>query len=233
MRSVLCYGDSNTWGYKPAQIHQRFQPHERWPGVLRLALGEKWMVIEEGLAGRTTVHDDPIEGAEKNGRTYLRPCLQSHRPLDLAIVMLGTNDLKARFNSSVFEISMGIAALVGDIKEARPGPNETIPEILVVSPPPIREDLGQWQDLFQGGWSKSLQLAQAYRRIADQHEVHFFDAGSVVHPSAEDGTHLDREGHFALGNAIAEEVESIGWFDASQSVARPLTLHVPKHSGEK
>ncbi|MGO4839576.1 GDSL-type esterase/lipase family protein, partial [Rhizobiaceae sp. 2RAB30] len=95
MRSVLCFGDSNTHGQVPGMGPlDRYGPHVRWPGVLRAELGAGWHVIEEGLSGRTTVRDDPIEGAHKNGRTYLRPCLQSHASLDLVILMLGTNDLK-------------------------------------------------------------------------------------------------------------------------------------------
>ncbi|TKB94918.1 MAG: hydrolase, partial [Mesorhizobium sp.] len=126
MRSVLCYGDSNTHGQIPGRGPlERYGPDERWPGVLRAELGPDWYVIEEGLSGRTTVHDDPIEGAHKNGRTYLRPCLQSHATLDLVIIMLGTNDLKIRFNKPPSEVAMGIGCLVYDIKELAPGPGGT------------------------------------------------------------------------------------------------------------
>ncbi len=101
MKSILCYGDSNTWGTATQpRPDGRYAPHERWPGVLRLALGDEWLVIEEGLGGRTTVNDDPVEGAERNGRMYLLPCLGSHKPLDVVDIMLGTNDLMARFNQS-------------------------------------------------------------------------------------------------------------------------------------
>ena len=104
VRSVLCYGDSNTHGQIPGGGPlDRHDRQTRWPGVLQSELGPSWYVIEEGLSGRTTVHDDPIEGPQKNGRTYLRPCAQSHAILDLVIIMLGTNDLKARFKSIVQE----------------------------------------------------------------------------------------------------------------------------------
>jgi lysophospholipase L1-like esterase len=81
MKTVLCYGDSNTWGYDPVS-QSRFDIHTRWAGVARDLLGSDWHVIEEGLNGRTTVWDDPIEG-DKNGKTYLPPCLATHRPLDV------------------------------------------------------------------------------------------------------------------------------------------------------
>src|SRR5262245_18689824 len=101
MPTVLCYGDSNTHGTPPMSDmadQGRYPADQRWTGVLRRELGAGWTMIEEGLPGRTTVHDDPIEGVHKNGRRYLLPCLESHRPLDAIVLMLGTNDLKARFS---------------------------------------------------------------------------------------------------------------------------------------
>ncbi|GGX44573.1 hydrolase [Tateyamaria omphalii] len=169
------------------------------------------MVIEEGLSGRTTVSDDPIEGAEKNGRTYLRPCIMSHKPLDLVILMLGTNDLKIRFNKTPGEIAMGVGALISDVKSMPAGINGGVPEMLVVAPPPTALDLKDWSGVFQGAPEKSRALAAEYERIAEMHEVHFFDSAIVVKSSDADGFHLDAAAHLALGQAIAEEVVSIGW----------------------
>lgn len=212
MRSVLCYGDSNTYGQTTADTpDDRYGPTVRWPGVLRRLLGPGWLVVEEGLSGRTTVSDDPIEGAEKNGRTYLKPCIQSHKPLDLVILMLGTNDLKIRFQKTASEIAMGIGALAQDIKGLRAGIDQKVPEIMIVSPPPILDDLRGWESVFEGGHAKSLRLADEYARIADMVEVHFFDAGSVVQSSPVDGFHLDAAGHRRLGEAMAEAIEAIGW----------------------
>lgn len=212
MRSVLCFGDSNTHGQVPGKGPlDRYGPDVRWPGVLRSELGASWHVIEEGLSGRTTVRDDPIEGAHKNGRTYLRPCLQSHASLDLVILMLGTNDLKVRFNQPPSEVAMGIGCLVHDIKELTPGPGGSVPEIMIVSPPPMLDDLKEWESVFSGGQVKSRRLALEFEIIADSLEVHFFDAGSVVTCSPADGFHLDAEAHRALGMALAQEVEAIGW----------------------
>ena len=112
-KTILCYGDSNTHGSATVERPDgRYGPDERWPGVLRAALGSGWLVLEEGLGGRTTVSDDPVEGLEKNGRTYLLPCLHTHKPLDVVIIMLGTNDLKARFGKSAWEIAQGVGVLV-------------------------------------------------------------------------------------------------------------------------
>lgn len=212
MRSVLCFGDSNTYGQTTAnRPDDRYGPNTRWPGIMRNALGENWLVVEEGLSGRTTVSDDPIEGSEKNGRTYLRPCIMSHKPLDLIIIMLGTNDLKVRFQKPASEIAMGVGALVSDIKSMPVGIDGKTPEIMIISPPPILTDLKGWDSVFDGGRKKSLQFAKEFERIADAQEVHFYDAGSIVASSEVDGFHLDIPAHKTLGEAIALEVEAIGW----------------------
>jgi len=212
MRTVLCYGDSNTHGQIPGGlVLDRYEFPARWPGVLARELGSGWHVIEEGLSGRTTVRDDPIEGAEKNGRTYLRPCLMSHAPLDLIILMLGTNDLKTRFNQPASEVAMGIGCLVHDIKELLPGPRGRLPEVLVVAPPPMRDDLKEWEQIFKDAPRKSRELALQFEIIADSLEVHFFDAGAVVECDPLDGFHINHDAHVALGVAMAREVEAIGW----------------------
>ncbi|SHH74075.1 SGNH/GDSL hydrolase family protein [Cognatishimia maritima] len=214
MRTVLCYGDSNTYGQTTAnKPDDRYPPDIRWPGVLRKLLGPNWLVIEEGLSGRTTVSDDPIEGPEKNGRTYLRPCIMSHKPLDLIIIMLGTNDLKIRFNKTPSEIAMGVGALISDIKSMPAGVEGRTPEILVVSPPPTASDLKEWASVFEGAYEKSQAFAHHFERIANAHEAHFFDSAIVVKSSDEDGFHLDAQAHSDLGYAIAEEVASIGWIE--------------------
>ena len=211
-RTVLCFGDSNTYGQTSAdRPASRFGPTERWPGVMRAALGPHWMVIEEGLSGRTTVHPDPIEGAWLNGRAYLTPCVLSHRPLDVIILMLGTNDLKARFHSPSNEIATGMRVLIEDIRRLDAGPGGAMPEVILVSPPPVRRDLRGWEPVFEGAYDKSRELAAAYESVADLTEVHYFDAGSVARSAEVDGFHLDQDSHAALGEAMAEQVRQIGW----------------------
>jgi len=210
MRSALCYGDSNTHGQIPGGgAWDRFTQPDRWPGVMGRELGKRWWIIEEGLGGRTCVHDDPLEGADKNGRTYLRPCLNSHAPLDLVIIMLGTNDLKSRFDLSPSEIAEGVGLLVRDVVDVAPGPRGSTPEIVIVSPPPMLDDIGEWEAIFSGAVKKSRMLAPEFKKIADSLGVHFFDGGSVAASDPRDGFHLGVEAHHALGAALARKVESI------------------------
>ena len=109
-KSVLCFGDSNTWGYIPLTAG-RLLRSERWPGILQKSLGDSYYVIEEGLNGRATVFDEPFRDG-RNARTTLLAVLESHAPLDLLIIMLGTNDLKHHLNVSAHESARGINALL-------------------------------------------------------------------------------------------------------------------------
>jgi len=110
MPVIVAFGDSNTWGYDPA-TGGRFPRAQRWPSVLQRELGADFEVIAEGLNGRTTVHDDPIE-PYRNGADALPPCLMSHAPVDLLILSLGCNDLKKRFSVSAFDIAEGAGRLI-------------------------------------------------------------------------------------------------------------------------
>ena len=156
MKSILCYGDSNTWGCIPLQgpdPARRFPPGTRWPGVLRRELGDGYWVVEAGLSGRTTVWDDPLE-PHRNGRKLLLPTLLTHQPLDLVIIMLGTNDLKHRLNASAAEIAEGAGMLVDIVTGSGCGPDGGAPQTLLVCPPPIAE-VDQFDDEFEGGAEKS------------------------------------------------------------------------------
>ena len=133
MRRILCYGDSNTWGYDAA-ADDRFPEEVRWTGVLQQLLGEGFRVIEEGQPGRTTVWDDPIE-EHRNGKTALYSVLESQSPVDLVVLMLGTNDLKPRFSLNAFDIAAGLERLVRIIQTHLPTAQRRPPEILLVCPP--------------------------------------------------------------------------------------------------
>ena len=202
-KTILCYGDSNTWGWNPV-TQSRYTRHERWTGVLRQKLGKGFLVIEEGLSGRTTVWDDPIEGY-KNGKEYLIPCLESHKPIDLVIIMLGSNDLKMRFSLPACDIAAGAGVLVDVVARSETGPGDGAPQVLLIAPPPLAE-LSEFAEIFEGAPAKSKMLSQKFRLIAEERGCELLDASEVIVSSDVDGVHLDLKEHGKLGKAIAARV---------------------------
>lgn len=206
MKTILCYGDSNTWGYHPA-TKERYSRTERWVGVLRQELGDDYEVIAEGLNGRTTVWDDPIEGY-KNGKEQLIPILTSHKPVDLVTIMLGTNDLKRRFGLGAFDIAEGAGTLVEIVQKSDCGPGDSAPRVLLIAPPPLAQ-LTDFADMFEGGTDKSRQFSHQYQRVAQELGCEFLDAGTVIVSSDLDGIHLDVSEHKKLGLAVAARIKEI------------------------
>lgn len=206
MVEVLCFGDSNTWGYAPDSA-QRYPRDTRWTGVLQAALGSGYRVIEEGLNGRTTVWDDPIEG-DRNGRRQLPAILESHAPLDLVVLMLGTNDLKKRFSVPASDIAAGAERLVGIIRSSTSGKGGKAPRVLLMAPPPLAR-LTAFAEMFEGGTEKSLLLARHFGAVAAELGCDFLDAGSVIRSSDIDGIHFEAEEHRVLGEAVAARVRRI------------------------
>ena len=206
MKTVLCYGDSNTWGYDPA-TRTRYRSHVRWTGVLATRLGADYRVVEEGLNGRTTRWDDPIETG-RNGLTYLRPCIESHQPLDVIVIMLGTNDLKSRFDLSASDIAQSAADLAEMAWRWAHPPDGSHVSVLLVAPP-ATSTLTEFDQMFDGAHEKSRQFSRYYRLAAGRRHLPFFDAGAVIVSSQKDGIHFDPEEHRKLGEALADEVQRL------------------------
>lgn len=203
MKTILCYGDSNTWGCSDAGPF-RYDFTNRWPGILQNELAESYHVIEEGLPGRTTVLDDPYEDW-KNGLTYLRPCLDSHNP-DIVLILLGTNDLKRRFDKSAWDIAQGASKLVHTVL-TMPVPQACpSPQVCLMAPPPVLE-IGPYATMFQGAAQKSRELPELYRQVAHDAGVHYFDTSTIVGPSPSEGLHWRSEDHRKLGFALAKFVQ--------------------------
>jgi lysophospholipase L1-like esterase len=202
MKSILCYGDSLTWGYDPEGPARHAHEH-RWPSVLQAALGDKAEVIAEGLNGRTTALDDHMAGADRNGARVLPMVLTTHAPLDLVIIMLGSNDLKPWIAGRAIAARKGVQRLV-DIVRGHDWPlgGET-PEILIVAPPPMSETADpDFAAIFEGGVAQSRMLASLYADLADEMGCGFFDAGSVAGTSPIDGVHLDAKNTRAIGKGL-------------------------------
>ena len=213
VRTVLVYGDSNSYGTKPMPrllAAERFGPETRWPGVMAEALGEGWHLVEEGLPGRTTVHPDPISGVHKNGLAVLPAVLESHAPIDLVILMLGTNDLKARFGLPPVEIAVGVEKLVRHIRQDFTGPGGAAPALLLVCPP-VAIEAGCLAEIFAGAEPKARRLPGFYRDVAARWGAAFLDAGEVIGPSPLDGVHFEAEDHVRLGRRVAEAVKAMSF----------------------
>ncbi|MBO5573273.1 MAG: SGNH/GDSL hydrolase family protein [Clostridium sp.] len=207
MKTILCYGDSNTYGYNP-MTGLRYPKNVRWPGCLAQLLGPDYEVVEEGCNGRTTVFDDPIEGW-KNGMDYLRACLNTHKPIDLIIMMLGSNDLKEVFHASAEDSAEGAGALVKVMQEFLAEKQGFVPKIVLVSPPEIGPGIARSPFRFsfsESAVARSKAFAPAFRKIAEKYGCIFVDAAAHISPSEEDSLHLMPEAHAKLAEVLAETV---------------------------
>lgn len=203
MKTILCYGDSLTWGYDAGSLG-RHALEDRWPSVLGAALGEGVEVIAEGLNGRTTAFDEYLAGADRNGARILPTILTSHAPLDLVIFMLGANDMKPWIHGNPVAAKQGIQRLI-DIVRGHDYPFDwPAPQILIVAPPAVtRTDNAEFKEMFAGGDDASKRLAPQYSALADEAGCGFFDAGTVATTTPLDGVHLDAENTRRLGQALA------------------------------
>ena len=219
-RSILCFGDSLTWGWIPVEEGSptlRYPFEQRWTGAMASKLGAGYHVIEEGLSARTTSLDDPND-ARLNGSAYLPAAIASHLPLDLVIVLLGTNDTKSYFRRTSYEIANGMAKIVGQILSGGGGIGTPYPspKALVVAPPPLTPMPHPFfQGMFEGGHEKSIALAREYAAMADFMKVDFLNAGDFITTDGCDGIHITAENNIALGRAIADKVTEI--FSRGQS----------------
>ncbi len=209
-RRVLCFGDSNTYGYDPAR-DGRYGDDERYPMVLQNLLGDNWSVIEEGLPGRTAVFDDPItEGM--NGLALITPILMSHAPLDTVTIMLGTNDSKARFGCDSYLIAIGLVRLVKKALQTECWRDNANPDVLVIAPPSITPEYDKliFKDEMGPGCHERCAgiAAEVAPRLRDIPHVRFLDANTL--PGAEcspiDGMHMTLQAHKVLAEALQKEL---------------------------
>ncbi len=209
-KRILCFGDSNTYGYTPSG--GRYDCNTRWPMRLGKELGGDYTVIEEGFNGRTCVFDDPVEGGYKSGVKYLPPCLMSHNPLDTVLLMLGTNDTKKRFGMTPMTIGQSMMQLVHTAKLYAVNEAGKTSRIIIVAPPPIRDNLMQTRhaECFgEQAISTSRGLSTEFRRISKLMRCDFFDAGPHAEPSPLDAVHLTGESHIRLAVALAEKLRNV------------------------
>ena len=213
-KRILCYGDSNAWGYMPG-TGMRYAENQRWPGIVSKLLADSCLVIEDNISGRTTVFDDPYLDY-RNGKTGLGYALAAHAPLDLVILSLGTNDLK--YTDAVGSWK-GIDELLRllDHTDARfplPGGVSNCPDglkVLVISPILIHSRIASLrpESSFRNQYGESLKFARYYEKAADAHHAYFMNAADYASPSLTDCVHMDPESHLTLGRAVTEKIREI------------------------
>jgi lysophospholipase L1-like esterase len=196
-RTVLCFGDSNTFGSIPGVAGGRYDWEIRWPGVLARELGDGWRVVEEGLPGRTTVFDDPLE-PYRRGADYLPPCLDSHAPLDVVVIFLGTNDLKARLEAGASDIAAGLGVLARTALARA--------HVLLLGLPRLGPRL---PSDFVGAEEKAGELPRYTAEQAAAVGAGFLDLSGIAAYSAIDGFHLEPDGHAAIAHAVAQHLPSM------------------------
>jgi len=209
-KRILCFGDSNTWGYMPTG--GRYDDETRWPMRMQRILGDGYTVIEEGLNGRTTVFDDPVEGGYKSGAAHLPVSLMSHMPLDAVIIMLGSNDTKQRFGMNAMTIGEGMMQLVRLTRLYGVNPEGNPPRIVIAAPAPFLDNLmqaGHGPCFGVQAIGVSFDLIREYERIAKLLRCDYFDASDSAEVSPIDAVHLTRKGHLQLGEAMAEKIKSM------------------------
>lgn len=203
MKTVLCYGDSNTWGYDPDKYFERYGEDIRWPCVLGRMLGDGYRVVEEGLNGRTTAYDRP-DGKWKNGLTYLTPCIGSHFPLDWIVFMLGSNDTNNDLGLSPEKICKGMDKAVRTARGMSQIIQGYVPKILVIVPPAVGPDyavspFAQYTDATSK--EKSEAIAPLYREMAEKRGCFFLDC-SGLEVSKRDSIHMVPESHRRLAEMV-------------------------------
>ena len=208
-KRILCFGDSNTWGANPMD-GTRHPANVRWSGILQRELGEDFQIIEEGYNGRTTVFDDMVEG-RLSGIKYFGPCLDSQSPLDLVILMLGTNDLKKRFGVDAGTIAYGLGRYLDTLKITPMEGNK--PKVLVASPILIDEAYKKnalFYDMFgEGAVERSQRFAKAYEDFAKEAGIYYLNAAEYGTASKYDGVNMEAAEHEKLGKAFAAKVIEI------------------------
>lgn len=203
MKTILCYGDSITWGSDP-ETGGRHAFEDRWTTVLQKALGSEVQVIADGLRGRTTAFDDNMAACDRNGVRILPTVLYTHAPLDLVIFMLGSNDMKPAIAGTAVAAMQGMRRLIEIVRlnATRDGTSEP-PAVLIIAPPPLCETANaEYAGMLAGGVPQSKMLASLYADLADESGCGFFDAASVATSSPIDGVHLNTENTRAIGKAL-------------------------------
>lgn len=207
MKTLLCYGDSNTYGYNP-KTGGRYDCTIRWTTILQNKLGPDYSVVVEGLNGRTTAYDRE-DGPWKNGYPYLLPCIASNKPVDIISIMLGTNDCNLDLHLSVDDISKGMEKLITTIIQECPNIQGFVPRIIIMAPSPILKDFANSPFAYQldeNSVIKSQELSKAYKKLADKYGCDFVDCKDAQ-VSKIDSEHLTEKGHEKVAELLYQVIK--------------------------
>lgn len=208
MYTVVCFGDTNTWGYDN-RTGRRLDYDKRWTGLLAKQLGSEFLVVEEGLPGRATV-EDPVE-AGKNAKAHIGPCLESHGPIDVFVMMLGQPDLKKRFSLTAHDIAMGVEELAKIVLSSNKGRDCNAPKLLIVSPVQVGNLEGSVMERWFSASDTSLRSAKLpalYKEIAEKYGAAFLESSAVA-KTASDAIHIDNDSQLPFAEAVAEKVKKL------------------------
>ncbi len=210
MKTLLCYGDSNTYGYDP-QKGGRYENKKRWTTILAEKLGPDYVVVPEGLNGRTTAYDRE-DVAWKNGLPYFAPCIASNKPVDIISIMLGTNDCNKNLNLSIDDISAGMEKLIQTVIDQCPYIQGYVPKIIIVAPAPILENTASSpfaDKLDENSVKKSQEIGEAYKLLAEKYGCRFINCNTKVEVSPIDAEHLTEKGHKQMAELLYNEIASM------------------------
>ncbi len=204
LKQILCFGDSNTYGLIPG-TKDRYDWNTRWTGILESKISKMgYRIVEEGLCGRTTIFDDPLRDGRR-GTQILSVILETHKPIDTVVLMLGTNDCKAVYDASAEVIGKGIERLLEQIKQSDP-------DIKVLLISPIELGDGVWEQEYDPEFNErsvgvSKKLPEVYKKISGERNIRFLQASKYAKPSSDDREHLNKAGHKSLADAIYNELK--------------------------
>lgn len=208
---ILCYGDSNTWGFVSGTDHLRYGIGERWTSILAGLLGQDFEILEEGLNSRTLTSNDMRPGkVGKNGYEYLIPCLDTHDPIDLVVLMLGTNELRNIYNNTAREIGEKLEEyFVKTILNRKSQFKDSYPKLLIVAPPPVNEDMDYCKEdnLYLGASAKASEVDKIYEEIATKYDCYFLSTKDL--DTGIDGVHITKESHKKLAEKLKIEISKI------------------------
>ena len=209
MKRILCYGDSLTWGFIPGTMGKRYGPEVRWPRRVQSLLGSDYEIIEEALNGRTTVWEDSFREG-RHGARLLQPLLESHGPLDLVIIMLGSNDLLHYRDVLAVDVARGLVNLLDIVERTITECQQQPPAVLLISPPVGQQLTPEMATHCRGDLAKFAELPGAYQQLAQDRGCSFLDAAQYVEPAeVADGIHMNEPGNRKLAEQVALRIREI------------------------